>query len=75
MTATKDDFFNPTKLSSRDKAAATDHTARAIIDAEALARVKKTEKLKNLRLQQEAVETPKVETPRKKRTTAAGSAS
>ena len=54
MTATKGEFFNPAKLSSRDKAEATDHTARAIIAAEASARDKKTEKLKALRLQQEA---------------------
>jgi hypothetical protein len=51
MTATKGEFFNPAKLSSRDKAEATDHTARAIIAAEASARDKKTEKLKALRLQ------------------------
>jgi len=56
MTATKGEFFNPAKLSSRDKAEATDHTARAIIAAEASARDKKTEKLRALRLQQAADE-------------------
>lgn len=58
MTATKDEFFNPTKLSARDKAAATDHTARAIIAAETLQREKKTEKLRQLRLQHEADQPP-----------------
>ena len=56
MTATKGEFFNPAKLSSRDKAEATDHTARAIIAAEASARDKKTEKLRALRMQQAADE-------------------
>ncbi|WP_117193025.1 hypothetical protein [Rhizobium terrae] len=56
MTATKDEFFNPAKLSARDKAAATDHTARSIIAAEASAREKKTEKLRLLRLEREATE-------------------
>ncbi|TCV61789.1 hypothetical protein EDE05_114114 [Neorhizobium sp. R1-B] len=56
MTATKDEFFNPTKLSARDKAAATDQTARAIIAAEANQREKKTEKLRLLRLEKEAAE-------------------
>jgi hypothetical protein len=56
MTATKDEFFNPTKLSARDKAAATDQTARAIIASEANQREKKTEKLRLLRLEKEAAE-------------------
>ncbi len=54
MTATKDKFFKPEKVNARDKAAATDHTARAIIEAEANARENKTEKLKALRLLREA---------------------
>jgi hypothetical protein len=53
MTATKDEFFNPAKLSARDKAAVTDHTARSIIAAEAVEREKKTEKLKLLRMERE----------------------
>lgn len=56
MTATKDEFFNPAKLSARDKAAATDSTARAIIAAEASQRQKKTEKLRLLRLEREAAQ-------------------
>lgn len=66
MTATKGQFFNPEKLSSRDKAEATDHTARAIIAQEATEREKKTEKLKLLRLQQEAAATPPAAKPAKK---------
>ncbi|MDM9620736.1 hypothetical protein [Rhizobium sp. S96] len=62
----KDEFFNSTKLSSRDKAAATDTTAKAIITAEAAAREKKTEALKALRLQHET-EAPAAVVPAKKR--------
>lgn len=46
--------------SARDRAEATDHTARAIITAEAEARLKKTEKLKALRMEREA-DAPPVE--------------
>ena len=56
MTATKEEFFNPAKLSARDKAAATDHTARSIIATEASDREKKTEKLRLLRLERQAAE-------------------
>jgi hypothetical protein len=56
MTATKEEFFNPVKLSARDKAAATDQTARTIIASEATAREKKTARLRELRLQQEPAE-------------------
>ena len=56
MTATKEKFFNPGKLSAQDKAAATDHTARTIIAAEATEREKKTARLRALRLQQEPAE-------------------
>jgi hypothetical protein len=56
MTATKDEFFNPTKLSARDKAAVTDQTARSIIAAETVEREKKTEKLRLLRLEREAAQ-------------------
>ncbi len=68
MTATKEEFFSPTKLSARDKAAATDHTARAIIAAEASQRESKTEKLRLLRMEREAAEAsvPK-EAPKKRK--------
>ncbi|WP_431323267.1 hypothetical protein [Rhizobium sp. YTU87027] len=65
----KDEFFNPAKLSSREKASVTDTTARSIINAEAAAREKKTEKLKALRLQHEAEASP-VTAPAKRRRTA-----
>jgi len=58
MTATKDAFFNPVKLSAHDKAAATDETARTIIASEATAREKKTARLRELRLQQQPAEVP-----------------
>ncbi|MBB4577180.1 hypothetical protein PYR71_19525 [Rhizobium sp. MC63] len=73
MTATKGEFFNPAKLSPRDKAETTDQTARAIIAAEASARDKKTEKLKAMRLQQEA-EAGAEAVPAKKRRSPAKSA-
>jgi len=66
MTATKEEFFNPVKLSARDKAAATDHTARAIIDAEATEREKKTEKLRALRMQQQPQADAEPATPKKR---------
>lgn len=56
MTASKTEFFNPAKMSSRDKAELTDHTARAIIAAELSEREKKTEKLRALRLEKAADE-------------------
>lgn len=70
-TATKDEFFNPAKLSPRDKAAATDHTARAIIASEVSAREKKTEKLRLLRLEQEAAAQPEPAAPARKKRAAA----
>ncbi|MFB9952857.1 hypothetical protein ACFFP0_28765 [Rhizobium puerariae] len=67
MTATKDEFFNPTKLSARDKAAATDHTAKAIIAAEASVREKKTERLRSLRLQREAAQPSPDQAPKSRK--------
>lgn len=73
MTASKDQFFNATKMSARDKAEATDHTARAIIADEAKLREKKTEKLKALRLQREAEAKPEPAAPKRKRKASARS--
>lgn len=57
MDVTKDTFFKPEKLSAADKADRTDSTARQILAGEAMAREKKTEALRALRLaQQEANE-------------------
>ena len=58
MTATKDQFFKAGKLSAQSKAAQTDSVARQILDAEAAAREKKTEKLRALRMAQPPVEEP-----------------
>ncbi len=69
MTATKDEFFNPTKLSARDKAAVTDQTARSIIAAETSEREKKTEKLRLLRQEREAAQPPASSAKTKKTST------
>ena len=42
--------LTPAKLSPRDRAEATDRAAKAIIDSEAIAREKKTEKLRAMRM-------------------------
>ncbi|MCD2172757.1 hypothetical protein [Rhizobium sp. C4] len=55
MTATKDAFFKPAKMSAQDKASAIDHMARQIISKEAAQRVLKTERLRKLREAQEAL--------------------
>ncbi|MBW8284631.1 MAG: hypothetical protein K0M55_13620 [Rhizobium sp.] len=68
MTATKDKFFKPGRVDARDKAATTDHTARAIIAAESTARDKKTEKLKALRMLREAEAVPEAAKPAKRAT-------
>ncbi|MCM2395148.1 hypothetical protein NBH19_03500 [Rhizobium sp. S95] len=75
MTATKDKFFKPERMSAGEKARATDDTARHIIESEATARGKKTEKLRALRLAREAAEgmtaepSPKAKKSAKKATT------
>ncbi|MBB4348986.1 hypothetical protein D3C87_1534550 [compost metagenome] len=56
MTAIKEETSTTTKLSAREKAAVTNEAARAIIAAEASSREAKTERLRLLRLQREAVE-------------------
>ena len=49
-------LFKPMKVPARDKAEQTTLAARAIMDAETEAREKKTLRLRNLRLAQEAAE-------------------
>jgi len=63
----------PAKVSSRDKAAATDEAARSIIDAEVSARDSKTEKLRAMRLEREQadVTAPVKKKPTSKRRTTA----
>lgn len=65
MTPNRNDPFKPAKTSASEKAAATDHTARGIMAAEKIARDKKTEKLRALRLQRAAAE-PAAEAPERK---------
>ncbi|MFN7102548.1 MAG: hypothetical protein ACK4N1_07965 [Pseudorhizobium sp.] len=54
MTATKDEFFKPAKLSAQAKAEQTNNVVKDILTAETTEREKKTEKLKALRLAQPA---------------------
>ncbi|OJV02698.1 hypothetical protein JQ506_10600 [Shinella sp. PSBB067] len=65
MTATKQQFFKPTKMSAEKKAAETNSVARGIVEKEAAARDKKTEKLRALRLAKEAAQP--VPVPKKKK--------
>jgi hypothetical protein len=53
MTATKDQFFKPGKMSAQAKSEQTNSVVRDILDAEVIARDKKTEKLRALRLAQQ----------------------
>ena len=66
MTATRQQFFKPTKVSAATKAAETDSAAKNIVAQEAAARDKKTEKLRAARLAQEAAQ-PAAPLPKKKR--------
>jgi hypothetical protein len=52
MSADRENQFTPGKQSQQAKAAATDNAARAIVSAETAARLKKTVRLRELRLQQ-----------------------
>lgn len=54
MTATKDQFFKPTKLSADAKAHQTNTVVQEILVSEATAREKKTESLRALRLARDA---------------------
>lgn len=56
MTATKQNFFKPTKVRAEQKAADTNSAARGIIEQEANLRDKKTERLRALRLAKEAAD-------------------
>ncbi len=58
MTEPKDTFFKPERLSPQARAEQTTSVARDILESEAAARQKKTEKLRALRLAQPAPETP-----------------
>lgn len=67
MTATKQNFFKPTKVSAEKKAADTTSAARGIIEQEANARDKKTERLRALRLANEAANPAPPSQSRKKK--------
>lgn len=54
MIGTKQPFVKPTKVSAEKKAADTNSAARGIVQQEANAREKKTERLRALRLAKEA---------------------
>ncbi len=49
MTTTTQELFKPEKISARDKAATTSQVARQIIETEAADRIRKTERLRQLR--------------------------
>nr|WP_187973102.1 hypothetical protein [Aquibium microcysteis] len=51
---TKEKLFKPTEAGRSSKSDTTTNASRAIIDAEVSAREKKTERLRKLRLEQEA---------------------
>jgi len=68
MIATKDSSTMPTKASHQEKAASTDKAAWQIIESEAKARDKKTEKLREMRLQQAATQVTEAPVAPKKKT-------
>lgn len=69
MAADRENYFAPSKQSQQAKAVTTDNVARMIVSAETAARIKKTAKLKELRLQAQPAEVPEVQPskPKKKR--------
>lgn len=58
MAMTTQELFKPEKISARDKAATTSHVARQIIETEAAERIRKTERLRQLREAQPIVLKP-----------------
>jgi hypothetical protein len=68
MAADRESYFAPSKQTQQAKAAATDSVARMIVSAETAARIKKTAKLKELRLQQaQLAEDPETQSPKPKK--------
>ena len=67
MTATRQQFFKPTKVSAEKKAAETNSVSRGIVEQETSAREKKTEKLRALRLAKEAADPTPAPRPKTKR--------
>jgi hypothetical protein len=68
MAADRENYSAPSKQTQQAKAAATDNMARMIVSAETAARIKKTAKLRELRLQQvQAAGEPDVDPPKSKK--------
>ncbi|AJY44447.1 hypothetical protein [Martelella endophytica] len=67
MTATKDQFFKPGRMSATDKASITDRAAREIITEEATSLQKKTDRLRKLRLAREEADAAAPAPEKKKR--------
>ncbi|PZU18199.1 MAG: hypothetical protein DI589_25115 [Shinella sp.] len=71
MSITKEQFFKPGKVSAQDKASTTNQAARDILAKEASDRERKTDRLRQLRLEQQAtIATP--DTAKKPRKSVAG---
>ncbi len=71
MSITKEQFFKPGKVSAQDKASTTNQAARDILAKEASDRERKTDRLRQLRLEQQAtIATP--DTAKKSRKSVAG---
>ena len=69
MAATKDEFFKPSKLTSQQKASATNEAVAQILAAETAQRQKKTDRLRQLRLEREAetvIAPPVAEKPKRR---------
>ncbi|MCP8893653.1 hypothetical protein KYK29_01835 [Shinella daejeonensis] len=67
MTATRQQFFKPTKASAAKKAEDTNSIAKGIIAQEAADRDKKTERLRAQRLARETMEPAPTPAPVRKR--------
>ena len=68
---TRDNLFRPARSKAETKAEITDHTARAIIDAETERRETKSARLRQIRLEKEAEEAATATPPPKLRRTKA----
>jgi hypothetical protein len=67
MTATRQQFFKPTRANATQKAEETNSASKGIVAQEAAAREKKTEKLRALRLAQEAAQPTPLPVVRKRK--------
>lgn len=67
MTSTNDKAPGATKLNAEQKATTTHNAAMEIIDAEVAARERKTERLRQMRLEREAAEPAAEATPKRRK--------